>query len=193
MLTSGQRRSPRRRSQDLAAVSLGLAYLEATSRALVRPSDEKSQSATGAAHVSSAGTAALARHGIAVWDRVPRAGVVRNDIASPSAPPRAAGSATARNAASSSDMPKSSTFARRRSPRGRFERQLAVDSRLARLAAAACALRWPSGRTRRCRRGAWSDVQKSAARATRAGMGVSMKKFNGEVAQDDSTDALAKM
>ena len=49
-----------------------------------------------------------------------------------------------RNAASSSDMPKSSTFARRRSPRGRFERQLAVALRLDCLGAAACALQRPS-------------------------------------------------
>ena len=46
VLTSGQRRSPRRRSQHLAAVSLGLACLRARSCALVRPSDKKSESAT---------------------------------------------------------------------------------------------------------------------------------------------------
>ena len=39
---------------------------------------------------------ASARHGIAVWDQVPRAGVVRDDVASLPAPSRAAGSATAR-------------------------------------------------------------------------------------------------
>ena len=39
----------------------------------------------------------------------------------------------------------SSIFARRRSPHGRFERRFAVDSRLAHLADAACALQWPSG------------------------------------------------
>ena len=95
VLTSGQRRSPRRRSQHLTALALGLACLEATFCALVRPSDEKSDSATGASHVLSARTAALARRGIAVWDRVPREGVVRNDVASLPAQSRAAGSATA--------------------------------------------------------------------------------------------------
>ena len=40
-----------------------------------------------------------ARHRIAVWDQVPRAGVIRHDVASLEAPSRAAGSATARNAA----------------------------------------------------------------------------------------------
>ena len=78
------------------AVNLDLACLGATFFALVRPSDEKSESATGAAHVLSAGTHALTRRGIAVWDRVPREGVVRNDVASLPAPSRAAGSATAR-------------------------------------------------------------------------------------------------
>ena len=140
VLTSGQRRSPRRRSQHLAAVTLGLACLRARSCALVRPSDEKSESATGAARVLSAGTAALTRHGIAIWYRVPRAGVVRNDVVSLLAPSRATGSATVRNPASSSDMPKSPTFARRKSPRGWFERRLAVGSRLSRLGATACAL-----------------------------------------------------
>ena len=41
------------------------------------------------------------------------------------------------------DELKSSTLARRRSPRGRFERELAVGSRLACLGAAACALQRP--------------------------------------------------
>ncbi len=140
VLTSGQRRSPRRRSQHLTALALGLACLEATFCALVRPSDEKSESALSAAHVFSVGTAALARHGIAVWVQVPGAGVITNDVASLPAPSRAAGSATARNAARCSDMPKSLTFARRRLTRGRFERQLVVDSRLVHLGAAACAL-----------------------------------------------------
>ena len=90
---------------DVAAVTLGLAHLGATFCALVRPSDEKSESATGAAHVLCAGMAVSARRGIAVWDRVPRAGVVRNDVASLSAPSRAAGSATAREASGCSDMP----------------------------------------------------------------------------------------
>ena len=99
VLTSGQRRSPRRRSQHLTALALGLACLEATFCALVRPSDEKSESALSAAHVFSVGTAALARHGIAVWVQVPGAGVITNDVASLPAPSRAAGSATARNAA----------------------------------------------------------------------------------------------
>ena len=88
MLTSGQRRSPRRRSQHVAAVALGLACLGATSCALVRPSDEKSESAPGAAHVSSAGTPALARRGIAIWEQVPSARVVRHDVASLTAPSR---------------------------------------------------------------------------------------------------------
>ena len=101
VLTSGQRRSPRRRSHHLAAVSRGLACLGATSCALVRPSDEKSESATGASHVLSGRTAALARRGIAIWDRVPRAGVVRHDVASLPAPSRAV---------RCSEMPKSSTF-----------------------------------------------------------------------------------
>ena len=191
MLTSGRRRSPRRRYQDLAAVTRGLACLGATSCALVRPSDEKSESACtpGASHVLGAGTAALARRGIAVWDQVPRAGVVRNDVASLSAPSRAAGSATARTAARCSDMPKSSTFAHRRSPRGRFEQYLAVGSRLARLGAAACALRRPSGTNSAVPPRCLAGRSKSVARAARAGMGVSMRKFNRKVARDDGTDA----
>ena len=40
---------------------------------------------------------------------------------------------------------KSSIFAHRRSPRGRFERRLAVGSHLARLGATTCALQRPSG------------------------------------------------
>ena len=141
---------------------------------------------------SSAGTAALARRGIAVWDRVPRAGVVRNDVASLSAPSRPDGSATARNAVSSSDMRKSSTFGRRRSPRGRFERHLVVGSRQAHLRAAACALRRPSGTNSAVPPRCLAGRSKSVARAARAGMGVSMRKFNGEVVQDDSTDLCAK-
>ena len=39
-----------------------------------------------------------AHHGIAIWDQVRRAGVVRHDVASLSAPSRADGSAAARNA-----------------------------------------------------------------------------------------------
>ena len=96
-------------------------------------------------HVLSAVTPALARRGIAIRDRVPRAGVVRNDVVSLLAPSRATGSATVRNPASSSDMPKSPTFARRKSPRGWFERRLAVGSRLACLGATTCALQRPSG------------------------------------------------
>ena len=52
----------------------------------------------GSSHVLSAGTAASARHGIAVWDQVPRAGVVRYVVASLPAPLRIAGSAAALNA-----------------------------------------------------------------------------------------------
>ena len=144
MLTSGQRRSPRRRSQDVAAVTCGLARLGATSCALVRPSDEESESATRTAQFLCARTAALARRGTAVWDQVSRAGVVKHHVASLSAQSRAAGSATARNAVSSSDMPKSSTFEHCKSPRGRFERRLAVDSRRTHLGATTCALRRPS-------------------------------------------------
>ena len=59
VLTSEQRRSLRRRSQHLAAVNLGLACLRATSCALVRPANEKSEfRALGGgrgAHVSSSG------------------------------------------------------------------------------------------------------------------------------------------
>ena len=51
VLTSGERRSPRRRSEHVAVVIFSLVCLEATSCALVRPSDEKSESATRTAHV----------------------------------------------------------------------------------------------------------------------------------------------
>ena len=51
VLTSGQRRSPRRRSQDVVAVTVGLACLGATSCALIRPSEAKSGSAFRASHV----------------------------------------------------------------------------------------------------------------------------------------------
>ena len=104
MLTSGQRRSPRRRSQDVAAVIFGLACLGATFCALVRPSDEKTRGRELCAALDLyGGTVALARRGVAVWDRVPRAGVVKNDVAILPEPSRAAGSETARNAMSSSD------------------------------------------------------------------------------------------
>ena len=155
----------RRRFQDVAAVILGLACLGATSCAPVRPSDENSESAPGAAHVVCAGTAARQRRGIAIWDQVPRAGFVRNDVASLPAPSRAAGIATARNAARRTDMRKSSTFTHRKSAPGRFEQQLAIEARLARLLAAACALQRPSGAglapSRMCEDGAFGSKRRA--------------------------------
>ena len=46
------------------------------------------------------------------------------------------------------------------------------------------------GRTRRCRHGAWQDVRKLCA--ARAGMGVSMRKFNGEVVKNDGTELCSE-
>ena len=68
-----------------------------------------------------------------------------NDVVSLSELTRYAETATARNPASSSDMRKSPTFARCKSPRGQFERRLAFGSRLTHLGALVCALQWPSG------------------------------------------------
>ena len=59
------------------------------------------RNATQAAPALSAGTAALARRGIAIWERVPRSTLVMHDVASLSARCRAAGSAIARNAVGS--------------------------------------------------------------------------------------------
>ena len=59
------------------------------------------RNATQAAPALSAGTAALARRGIATWEQVPRSALVRHDVESLSARCRAAGSATARNAVGS--------------------------------------------------------------------------------------------
>ena len=59
------------------------------------------RNATQAAPALSAGTAALARRGIAMWEQVPRSAIVRHDVASLSARCRAAGSAIARNAVGS--------------------------------------------------------------------------------------------
>ena len=59
------------------------------------------RNATEAAPSLSAGTAALARRGIAIWEQVPRSAFVRHGVASHSARCRAAGSAIARNAARS--------------------------------------------------------------------------------------------
>ena len=81
--------------------------------------------------------AALARRGIAVWEQAPRPGIVRHDVVSIPALYRAAGSATARHARAARTL-KSSTFSRRRPPRGRFEQELVADPRLARLGARAC-------------------------------------------------------
>ena len=62
---------------------------------------------------------------------------------------------------------KSSIFARRRSPRGPFERRLAVGSRLARLGATTCALQRPSGANSapppRCL-GGCTEVRRGASR-----------------------------
>ena len=133
----------------------------------------------------------MARRGIAVWDQVPHAGVVRNGVASLPAPSRAAESAVARNAARCSDMPKSSTFARCRSLRGRFERHLAVGSRQAHLRAAACALRRPSGTNSAVPPRCLAGHSKSVPRAARTRVEVLMRKFNKEVAQDDGTEVHA--
>ena len=54
------------------------------------------RNATQAAPALSAGTAALARRGIAIWEQVSRSALVRHDVASLSARCRAAGSATPR-------------------------------------------------------------------------------------------------
>ena len=68
------------------------------------------------------------------------------------------------NAARCSVMPKSTTFACHKSPRGRVERQLVIDSRLACLGAAACALRRPSGATSALPPPCLAGRTKSAAR-----------------------------
>ena len=90
------------------------------------------------------GAAALARRGIAVWEQALPPGIVRHDVVSIPALYRAAGSATARHARAARTL-KSSTFSRRRPPRGRFEQELVADPRLARLGASACRLQRPSG------------------------------------------------
>ena len=56
------------------------------------------RNATQAAPALSAGTAALARRGIAIWEQVPRSALVRHDAASLCARCCVAGSATVRNA-----------------------------------------------------------------------------------------------
>ena len=76
---------------------------------------------------------------------------------------------------------KSSIFAHRRSPRGRFERRLTVGSRLARLGATTCALQRPSGANSepppRCGR---LEVRRGA----RDGMVVSTECVHAKVSQN---------
>ena len=132
------------------------------------------RNATQAAPALSAGTAALARRGIAISEQVPRSALVRHDVARLSARCCAAGSATARNAVGFNAQ-KSSIFAHRRSLRGRLERRLAVGSRLARLGVTTSALQRPSGANSapppRCL-GGWTAVRRGASRD---GMVVSTK------------------
>ena len=81
---------------------------------------------------------------------------------------------------------------RRRSPRGQFEQQLPVGSCQARLGAAACALRRPSGTNSAVPPRCLAGLLKSVERAARAGMGVSKRKFNREVVHNDGTELCAK-
>ena len=126
------------------------------------------RNATQAAPALSAGTAALARRGIAIWEQVPRSALVRHDVASLSARCRAAGTPIVRNAVRS-QRAEIVDFRASQVAAWSFERRLAVGSRLARLGATTCALQRRRGRTWHRRHGAWAAAQKCGAGCRRAG------------------------